>query len=104
MAVEILIEDKRSGTAELIPVATAKVFRDFWLAGSRELILRTVPLMGDGLFGRDDLPELLAELKLLRQWFKDTQTPDDYKSLELRINRLMGACERALKDPQLDIS
>ena len=104
MAVEILIKRKQSDTAELIPVATAKVFRDFWLVGSRELKLRTVPLMEDGLFGRVDLPELLAELKLLRQWFKDTQTPDDYKGLELRIKRVMNACERVLRDPELDIS
>lgn len=103
MAVELLITNQETGARELVPVATSEVFRQYWMAGCEELNLRRVPLIADGLFERNDIPNLIRELASLAQWFRKTQTPHNAEALSARVSGVIGALERVIKDSKLTI-
>ena len=86
-----------------MPVATSEVFRNYWKVGCNELQLRAVPLIEDGLFERSDIPSLIMELGLLRQWFQKTQDSKTSNALLIRVDSVIKAFERVSNDPQLTI-
>lgn len=103
MAVELLIVNRRTKSRELVAVATSEVFRDYWKAGSKELGLRFVPLLEDGLFERGDIPDLLIELNRLKDWFQRTQSQQVSRGLIERVNKTIIALEGVLNHEDLTI-
>lgn len=105
MAVELLITNNSTGKRELVPIATAKVFHEYWLKGCAELNLRLVPRLEDGItdFTTAEIPRAIEELRRLLKWFDKTQPPQSGRALATRVVHAIEAFERALNDPAISI-
>jgi hypothetical protein len=77
MSVALLITMQDDPEARrLVPVATQQIFRDHWMRGCRDLGLRWVPQFETGIpLSKDDIPEVLEDLRVLRLWAKGANVP-----------------------------
>jgi hypothetical protein len=103
MAVELLIKNEKTGASELIPIATSQVFREYWRVGSAALNLRLVLLLEDGLFKKEDIPDLIGELRRLRNWFETSQPNSISNALTARADTAIAAFERVLESPDFTL-
>lgn len=82
-----------------IPVATDKFFKDFWMPMAESLRLTYVPLFMSGIeVGKQELADVLAELRLLKEWsVQRNQTPEGKQMLE-RLDRLVQQLPAIVSD------
>lgn len=97
MSVALLVTPRRgnSEASRLVPVATQDMFTTIWKPAAERLGLRWIPLFEGGTtVERDDLPDVLRELGVLRNWCVSS---DSARELILgRIERLIAELQQIL--------
>jgi hypothetical protein len=72
-----------------VPVATEKVFRQYWPRASEALGLKWVPLFETGIpLDTADVPDVLAELCALQTWTEQS-SPDCAQRIGARLQELI---------------
>jgi hypothetical protein len=87
----------------LVPVAAESAFLEHWAPGAAALDLRWVPLFPAGLWIlEEDLPEIVRELRNLRQWAENT-APATLSVIAPRIDVLIRELEQLKVRPALEV-
>jgi hypothetical protein len=88
MSVALLIKGANRETS-LVPVATEDTYRTVWQAGAHALGLEWVKAMQFGVeVTRDDLADVLDELRMLRAWFEASSYPSLCERLDFVVKGL----------------
>ncbi|MDB5348116.1 MAG: hypothetical protein JWP89_6493 [Schlesneria sp.] len=98
MGVHFHVQRRGAPSGELYNVSGRSGWETHWLVGARELGLVIVPHLGDGgtyvSFPPEDIPQLIAELELLRAWFEGREY-DLYLQFIDRIIRVFDETDPA---------
>jgi len=88
------------GTEKYFPLVTADTFKRFWLPGANTLNLHWVKEFDACLLRPDNVIAIADELRQLRKWFHETQSPEIAQSLSGSIDEVLPALEslKAEKD------
>lgn len=74
-----------------IPVSTENFFKLYWKPGCEALNLRWVSLFDVGVdITKDDVSEVISELKQLQIWFEQNLSNEQTKHLKERIELLIS--------------
>ncbi|CAI3304033.1 hypothetical protein ACK4CS_16805 [Enterococcus gallinarum] len=107
MSIGIIIDEPKNEKEQLffIPVATEEVFSSYWLKASNELQLSWIPIFETGiLIEKEDIPAILRELGLVKEWIKKNVIDIDTKiDLEKRINYILETLPKAFENKNIKL-
>ncbi len=105
MSVSLVVENgKPDKEVRLIPVATEKVFEDYWRPACLTLGLKWIPLFQSGLpLTGEDVPYVLTELARLRCYLLDSTARDIPRDVAegiiLRIDNVVTELKHLRENP-----
>lgn len=82
-----------NGEEKRFPIATAQYFKDYWLPGAKALNLRWVKQFDACLLEPNNLLEIIAELRALKDWFKENHSTEDAVWFSEHIDSLLIGLE-----------
>lgn len=81
--------NKSADDLDGVPIATNKVFKEFWLPGCAALNLQWIPQFLEGLdLESEAIPDIVEELSRLRSWMIQNHSGKNRDSLVDRLDRL----------------
>ena len=108
MSVGLVIKCQDGETeARLVPIATERIFEEYWQPMCSALGLRWVPLFQSGLpLKSDDIPDVLDELLQLKAFLSNKPHPsipeDMANHVVSRIKMLMRELQQIQEDPKAE--
>ena len=89
MSVALLVENPPDNT-RLVPVATERVFTEYWQPACSALNLKWVPCFQTGIeLAQEDLPLVVEELAQLKCWIESAQN-EELAPVKSRIENLIS--------------
>ena len=102
MSISVIIDNPTLEKHEKvnIPVATERVFQEYWKPGCKALGLQWIQLFPLGVeISTDELEDILTELAQFREWAIHNLAPDTLSHVLERIDRLVVELPVILSEP-----